>query len=398
MKEPTEARCAALLVPLFILVALNLRPGISSLGSLLPRIIADEGLSTVEVSCLTTLPVLCFGLFGQSAVHCGRLLGLKRGIGLLLLVLVASLTLRALPSRPALFAGTTLVGGAIGMIGVLMPVVARLWFPRRIGLMMGVYTMSLCIGAASGAGLSEPLALILSDSWPLALAVWALPAILALLFWIVPPNLFSAQPATGNRSGAIWRVSRAWQITGFMATQSSLAFITFTWLPVILQDRGVDAVEAGGITSLSLLTQAVSALVVPTFAARCASQSPWAIGIMGLVGLGFLGCIFAPTSALAVSALLLGLGQGGSFALALTFIVLRSATPQEATSLSAMVQSLGSLMAAIGPFLAGVLRKLDPSWGLCGMVLLLVAGLAALLGAHAGRPGFIGQKALGALA
>ncbi len=71
------------------------------------------------------------------------------------------------------------------MIGVLMPVVARLWFPKRLGLMMGVYTMSLCIGAASATGLSEPLALAFRGSWAVALAIWVLPALVAALLWTV---------------------------------------------------------------------------------------------------------------------------------------------------------------------------------------------------------------------
>ena len=385
------SRPVVLLAGTFILVALNLRPGISSLGALLPRIIADLRLNPIEVSLLAMLPVLCFGIFGQRAVGCSRAWGLKRSIGLLLATLAIGLALRAIPSTLTLFAGTTIAGATIGMISVLMPVVARLWFPQRIGLMMGIYTMSLCIGAAAGSGLSEPLALIFAGKWPLALAIWVVPAVAALLFWILRQDSFPPRQSSGTAGVALWRIPLAWQVTGFMAMQSSLAFVTFSWLPVMLQDRGIGAVEAGGITSLSLITQAASALLVPTFAARHTSQSPWAIGIMGIVGLGYLGCIFAPHVAIVESALLLGLGQGGSFALALTFIVLRSSTPQESAALSAMTQSLGSLIASAGPFIAGYLRDIDPSWRLCGGVLAAVACLAALLGAYAGRPKAIGH-------
>ncbi len=170
-----------------------------------------------------------------------------------------------------------------------------------------------------------------------------------------------------------------------MATLSSLAFVTFGWLPVLLQDRGLAALDAGAIASLSIMAQAATALLIPTLAARSRQQSLWAVAIMACVAAGLLGCIFAPPAALPGWGILLGLGQGGSLGLASTLIVLRTDQPQMAAAVSGMVQGIGSLIAALGPFLAGMLRDFDGSWHISAAAFTLIAGAAAAFGALAGR-------------
>jgi CP family cyanate transporter-like MFS transporter len=189
---------------------------------------------------------------------------------------------------------------------------------------------------------------------------------------------------------ALLRDPLAWQVTGFMAAQSSLAFITFGWLPVILQDRGMPATEAGLVASLSIMTQTVTALSVPTLAARCRDQRLWAVGIMSVVAAGLACSILAPLQYSIWSGLLLGLGQGGSFGLALTLIVLRASDSSSAASLSGMVQSIGSVIASLGPFLAGMIRRPDGDWSGAVLPFVVIAALAALLGAKAGRPLSVG--------
>lgn len=381
----------ALSVVAFFLIGVNLRPGISSLAPLLPEVVLDLGLTPSGVSMLTMLPILCLGLFGPLAQRIAGRFGLGKVITGLLMLLVIGLALRVIENAATFFLATAIIGTAIGMTGVLMPAVVRLWFPQKIGLMMGVHTMSLCVGAASAVGLSGPIALLAGESdvagWALALSVWAIPALATTLLWVsVGQEVTSSPQSESNNTSSLWRNPVAWQITGFMAAQSSLAFVTFGWLPVILQDRGLTAIESGGIASLSIMSQAVSALLVPTLAVRNRQQSIWAIGIMTCVAIGLLGCILAPTGLLIVFGLLLGLGQGGSFGLALTLIVLRTNQPQASATLSGMVQGIGSLIAALGPLLAGLLRNFDPTWHLAAFAFTLIAVIAMILGSYAGRP------------
>ncbi len=154
------------LVLLMVLVALNLRPALASLAPLLSRVQADTGLSAAAIGGLTTLPVLCLGLFAPLAPWLSRRIGIERTLSLALLLLTLALWLRAGESNLRLFLGTALAGAAIGIGGTVLPVLVKRDLPRGADLMTGVYTMALCLGGALGAGLSIPLANTLG-SWQL---------------------------------------------------------------------------------------------------------------------------------------------------------------------------------------------------------------------------------------
>ena len=90
-----------------------------------------------------------------------------------------------LPASLALFTGTLVAGAAIGMAGVLLPVVIRRRFPERIGSMTGLYTMILSVGGASAAGLT-PILEGAWRSWTLALASWSVLAFAGGIMWSCP--------------------------------------------------------------------------------------------------------------------------------------------------------------------------------------------------------------------
>ncbi|MDP5063714.1 MAG: hypothetical protein NWQ24_03480, partial [Haliea sp.] len=146
------------IVLLMVLVALNLRPALASLAPLLARVQAETGLSAAAIGALTTLPVLCLGLFAPLAPWLSRRLGIERTLSLSLLLLTLALLFRATDGSAGLFLGTALVGAAIGIAGTVLPVLVKRDLPRGADLMTGVYTMALCLGGALGAGLSIPLA------------------------------------------------------------------------------------------------------------------------------------------------------------------------------------------------------------------------------------------------
>ena len=140
-----------------ILIGLNLRIGVAAIGPVVGEIRASLGLSATVVSLLTTIPVFVFGAFAFLTPGLTRRLGMHRLLGLVLLVLAAGNLLRHEPSMTVLFTGTVLVGIAIAVGNVVMPAAIKQGFAHRAGLMMGLYTMSLFVGAAFASGLTAPL-------------------------------------------------------------------------------------------------------------------------------------------------------------------------------------------------------------------------------------------------
>jgi MFS transporter, CP family, cyanate transporter len=338
------------------------------------------------------LPLLAFGLLSPIAPRVARLFGMERVLLASLLVLAAGILLRWAGALEALFLGTVVLGAAIAVANVLLPSLVKREFPEHAGLMTSVYTTSLGISAALAAGVSVPLAQLVG--WRGALAVWVLPALLAGVAWL--PQLIRsdhpADPSARNAPGVrdLWRSSLAWQVTLFMGLQSLSYYVTLTWLPEILQAEGMSAARAGWMLGLSQAVAIVTMFLAPMIAERRPSQRGVVGVAVGMSGLGVLGLLVAGSTASTLWVVLLGLGQGASFSLALTFFALRAPDPGHAAALSGMAQSVGYLLAAGGPFLFGVLRDVTGAWKvplvllLTVTICLLIAGIGAARDAHVG--------------
>ena len=190
-------------------------------------------------------------------------------------MLAGGIILRSSLGQVGLFAGSVLAGASIGVIGVLLPGIVKRDFPKQAGTMTGVYTMALCLGAALAAGATVPLAELLDDAWQPALAFWALPAIIAALIWLPQARQGQHAHRQAYRVTGLWRDPLAWQVTLYMGLQSSLAYTVFGWLPSILIDRGLSAVEAGLVLSGSVMVQLISALGWPPVDATSAWLWCW---------------------------------------------------------------------------------------------------------------------------
>ncbi|MCE8021263.1 MFS transporter [Halomonas sp. MCCC 1A11036] len=377
----------ALFLLLMVLVGLNLRPALSSLAPLLVRIKADTGLSPLAIGALTTLPVLCLGIFAPLAPWLAKRTGPENTLALALGLLILGLLLRGAPPLPLLFGGTLLVGAAIGVAGTLLPALVKRELPGGADLMTGVYTMALCLGGALGAGLSIPLADAMG-SWRLSLVSWGLLAAVALLAWVslmprTPRNL--PAPPSGGSMRELLGQPLAWQVMLLMGTQSSLAYIVFGWLPTLLQSRGYSEAEAGWLMGASVMVQLISALGAPWLARFGRDQRPALLLVLGCVAGGLWLLLQADIQWRWPGVVLLGLGQGGSFSLALTLIVLRTANSRLAGKLSGLAQGGGYTLAAMGPLAVGVLLQLEVSMGTVTTVLLLIVAAAAAFALLAGR-------------
>nr|WP_241801963.1 CynX/NimT family MFS transporter [Pseudomonas corrugata] len=373
-----------------ILVALNLRPALSSLAPLLSEVSKNLGLSAAQAGLLTTLPVLCLGLFAPLAPVLARRFGSERVVLGILLTLAGGIVLRSSFGQVGLFAGSILAGASIGVIGVLLPGIVKRDFARQAGTMTGVYTMALCLGAAMAAGATVPLSEQLNHSWALGLGFWAIPALLAAVFWLPQTAQKQGAHQAAYRVRGLLRDPLAWQVTLYMGLQSSLAYIVFGWLPSILIGRGLTPTQAGLVLSGSVIVQLISSLAAPWLATRGKDQRPAIVIVMIMTLGGLFGCLYAPLDGLWGWAILLGLGQGATFSLALTLIVLRSRDAHVAANLSSMAQGFGYTLASLGPFAVGVVHDWTGGWQALGWIFGLIGLGAIIAGIGAGRALYVG--------
>ncbi|MHA7113541.1 CynX/NimT family MFS transporter [Pseudomonas promysalinigenes] len=384
-QQPPALHRPWLLLLGLVLVALNLRPALSSMAPVLNQVTAGLGLSASAAGLLTTLPVLCLGLFAPLAPALARRLGSERVILGILFTLALAILVRSAMGVAGVFIGSLMAGASIGIIGVLLPGIVKRDFPRHAGTLTGVYTMALCLGAAMAAGATVPLTQHFGDSWALGLGFWMIPALLAMLVWLPQARQGHGLHKVSYRVRGLWRDRLAWQVTLYMGLQSSLAYIVFGWLPSILIGRGLSPTEAGLVLSGSVIVQLVSSLSAPWLATRGKDQRLAIVIVMLVTLAGLFGCLYAPISGLWGWAVLLGLGQGGTFALALTLIVLRSRDAHVAANLSSMAQGVGYTVASMGPFAVGLVHDLTGGWAAVGWIFAVLGVGAIVFGLGAGR-------------
>ena len=353
---------APLLVGL-LLVALNLRPAISSVPPVLETIHQDLGLGRAYLGLLTTIPVLCMSILALVAPKISGRIGAERAVFWSVILIGAAVAGRLAAGQPGVLFITTLVAGVgIAIAQSLLPAVVKGWFPDRAALVTGLYTVGITGGLALAALATVPIERTLGGFWPGALAAWSLLAVVAAILWLPLASRArsSPRPRGANEQARLpWRSGRAWSVALFFGAESCLFFSSLTWIAPLYVDHGLDEGRAGLLLAVFALVRVPSAFVFPALADRFGDRRPWLALTLTLVTFGFcatgllpLATPWAPWAWVVV----LGLGIGGLFSLVLTLPLDYSANADEAGRLTAMTFFVGYVVAALGPVAVGALR------------------------------------------
>jgi CP family cyanate transporter-like MFS transporter len=370
---------AVLLIGAITFLSLNLRPALVAVGPLASQIRATTGLTSAATSLLTTLPLICFGVFAMVAPRVGRALGLERAVEFALVLLIAGIALRAAAPTWALFGGSALAGTGIALGNVLLPGLVKRDFHERPGPIMALYSMALNGGATLAAALTVPIGKALNTGWRPTLAFWGVLVVVAAIIWL-PETLRTrpeAAPSAVHVHLRVWRSSLAWAVAGFFGFQSFVFYALTAWLPSLLEAHGMGSSEAGLMLALVGFFGIPASFVVPIHAARHRSQGILVVATASLFLVGLLGLLVAPVAAPVVWTIFLGLGQGAGISLALTLLILRCRTAEASAELSGMAQTVGYLIAALGPLTVGVLHGATGAWTV--PVIALIVALGPLL-------------------
>ncbi|MGW3916156.1 CynX/NimT family MFS transporter [Streptomyces sp. NPDC005070] len=422
-----------LVVAGIVLAALNLRPAITSLGALLEEVRGGLGMSGSVAGLLTSVPPLCFALFGVTAPRLARRFGAAAVVCAGMVAITTGLAVRPYIGGTAGFlAASALALMGIAVSNVLMPVIVKRWFPDKVGSMTGLYSMALALGTSAAAAATVPMTDALGGDWRSGLVVWAGLAAAAVLPWILLVRARGAVPGTGDRAPEaaagpgtgtstgtatasradvtkssatpvarpepgglrITRSRTAWALAVFFGLQATAAYITMGWMAQIFRDAGVAASTSGLLLAVTMVMGVPLAFVIPRLATRLPRQGPIVVAL-GLCGLaGYAGLYLAPAEGAWAWALLLGISNC-AFPLALTMVGMRARTGAGVAQLSAFAQSTGYLISIPGPLLVGVLYQHSGGWGL---PIALMAGLMIPqigVGILAGRDRTVEDEAAG---
>ncbi|MBD9399879.1 CynX/NimT family MFS transporter [Pseudomonas sp. PDM11] len=370
----------ALLLLALVAAAVNLRPGITSLAPLIERIAQELSLSRGFISLTTALPVLCMGLLAPLAPRLAVRLGLERTITLCLGAIALALVLRLVSHSSTILVGSAvLLGAAIAIAGPLLSGFIKRHFAGRMGQVLAWYSLSMAIGGAIGVVLTMPVTQLFGNDWSYGLAIWAVPAVLAVVIWCCLPKQHAEPLSQEDASAGLpWREGRAWLISAYFALQAGLFYAVATWTVARYQEAGLSAMHSNTLFSLAMLMGLPSSFVLPMLVQRF-NRYLLMVGCGSLTLVSLVMITFAPTFIPEFWALTLGFGMSGSFALSLLLPIYEAGSPMAVSRWTAMMLGSGYSVACLSPVLSGLARDLSGTYQVPFLVLTGMAVVMVLL-------------------
>jgi CP family cyanate transporter-like MFS transporter len=257
--------------------------------------------------------------------------------------------------------------------------VVKKYFPDRVGALTAVYTTAMAVATFVPPLVAVPLADSLG--WRFSFTVWAGLAAASVIPWIflaLRARASRLDDVEEPRAAVLRRLVRlplAWALVASFAANSSVAYASFAWLPLILVDlAGVSPEGAGVLLALFAFIGLPCSLVVPLLVARFRVVGAlYAVAVIaGLLAIG--GLLVAPGTFTALWVGLLGVPPL-LFPMLLVLVGLRTRSHETAVALSGFMQSIGYTVAALVPLTIGLTHELTGSWT---PGLLVLAGIIVL--------------------
>lgn len=395
MSKEGQSRLHIFGLIIVILIAGNLRSPITAVSPVLSEIMAALNLTNVQGSLLTSIPLLVFASCSILVSKIGARANILNNLMLSVVLMLIGLYLRVLGNVTMLYVGSLLIGLGICIGNVMTPPYIKKVFPNRIGLVTGVFSVTMNVFAALAAGFSIAIGEWTLLGWQGSLGIWMVWSIPALL--VVGIEMFSGRnrsvqektAKTGQAHFNVIRSKQAWNISVFMGIQSLVYFCVIAMLPTVLIEYGMDESKAGFVLLVFQLIMAPIVFICPIIAAKMKEQKllVYFTGAFMLAGLLMLS-IFK-TEYIYLSVILVGISTGLAFSLSILFFSLRSRTASGTVKVSGHAQSVGYLIAAFGPPIFGMLHDWDSTWNMSFYFLMLMAVVMVLFGRGAAKARFI---------
>ena len=359
-----------------IIAAFNLRPIITSVGPLLGTLQRELDMSGVVVSLLTTLPVLCMGIFAPTATRLNDRFGLERTIFFALILILIATAVRGIVDSVILLVISAFIGGVgISLASPLLSSFIKKYFPTKSNV-VSYYTAALTVGAVIASAFTVPIYRASGQQLSLALSCWSLITVLALLVWLRLLVVNRQSTIEVSRSKPLHRTKlplrnkRALLLTSYFGFMAAIFYSMLAWISPIAISYGYSQSNAAVLLSIFVIVQIPISFIVPSLASKLGKYRILLIScslceVLGIV-LILLGLPMFP------AVVFLGIGAGGLFSLALMLPIVETAASEEAGAWSAMSQGGGYIVGAIGPLLVGYIYDLAGSFTLALLAILIM--------------------------
>lgn len=371
-----------LIIFAIIIVSINLRPAVTSVGPILSTIRDALNVTSTQMSLLTSIPVFCMGLFAPLAVPIQKKYGYRWSIALLIALIGLATSARILySSYSALVLTSFLAGFAIAIISPILNAYIKEKFPTKMESVIGIYSFAIGFGATLSSGFTAVFYNSFDGNWALALGIWGLLAVIAMVSWVIavqdtPVQRSKIEQTVSARNP--WKNKVAWTILIYFGLQTSLFFSLTTWLTSVALEQGMALLTAGSVLTLMTIVQLVGNILIPSVINHYPNRIIW---LHSLIGLGIVGsAIFFidATWAIWTSAVVFGFVLSGLFPIGLMLPLDEAKNNREANEWSSMVLSGGFMMSAIVPLIIGFLYDLTGTHFITKWIIVVLFALMSL--------------------
>lgn len=382
-----------------ILLATNMRAPIVALGSIAPVVQETLNISETQIGWLGAVPMLGFAVGSFISPTIGKRFGLENTLIAMIALLTLGMVVRSIiPTWTGFLSGTIMLTLAIGFANTLAAPVIKQRTPNHIPLITGLFSLTMTVVAGIVAGVVLPLSEYVGWQW--ALGGWAILGVLALVVWIFlrlrlgsSTNLIAPIAAQGTSHIAIWRNAFAWQIAVFMGLQSLLYYTVASFLPSIWVSKGLSAVKAGQMGSVFQFMAPVAIISLTWLVNRGRPIQALTVLAAVLNVVGVLGMSYLSADLAWLWSGMMGAGCSAIFTLSMMLFSLRTYTPNQASELSGMAQTVGYLIAFFGPLGAGWLNEVSGDWSLPLLLISILMIINVVVAWLISRPVMIDGRA-----
>jgi CP family cyanate transporter-like MFS transporter len=338
-------------------------------GPLLPRLEGEFQFSHFVGGMLTSIPLVCMGLFALLTPAIVRRFGTRTTVSACLVGLAAGGLVRAgSPSTLALLAFTIPIGMAIGIAGTAIPVFVKEHFAARFAFATGIYVTAIQLGSTIGAGAAAPLAIALAG-WRPTVAVVSLGLLTTWVGWgwLTRSDAGSGRPENPGDVAPTphleWSDPMGWWLAAIFWL-SALPFYGLTsWLAAAYVEHGWSEVDAGTLVAIVGLSGLPVTLVAAWAADRIGSRRTYLTAFSLAFIVAGAGLVMVPTLAF-IWAIVAGGSLGALFMLSMTLPLDVNSDPSRTGGTVAMMLCVGYLLTAFTPIVLGAIRDMTGSFTL----------------------------------
>lgn len=348
-------------IVLIFLIAFNLRVGISSVPPLISMIKEQLQLTNFQASLLTSIPVISMGTLAFFVGKIEERLGRNNAILMCLVVLgLGTISRMYLNNFVGLLITTVVIGFSIAIIGPLLSGFIKEKFSERSGLLIGVYSLSMGVGSTVSSAYSLKIATIFDDNWALALSIFGCISLVVAIVW----NCFSPKDDNNKdkkkeRRTFPFKNMKAWKMVLFFGVQSGIFYGFTTWIADYASSRGYTSSDSAYFLTLFTIVQMTFSFIIPTLMDKVGTVKSWIILCSGLVLIGNISLlVFSQTAVFLICLILVGIGAGGLFPIAMLLPLRASSNANETSLWTGMIQSFGYIIGGIIPILMGSVNDL----------------------------------------